>query len=81
MSWKTIIKEYEGSAEQQKHFEEMDKIKALLEEGDTHEAFDLAMRLLGQFTDGFFGDIHDIIRKEVGEKGLRDIIEGIAFGY
>ena len=81
MSWKEVIKEYEGSIEQQKHFETMDKIRALLEEGDTSNALDLAMRLLGQFTDGFFGDIHDIIRKEVGEDGLRDIIEGIAFGY
>jgi hypothetical protein len=81
MSWKEVIKEYEGSIEEQKHIETMDKIRALLEEGDTSNALDLAMRLLGQFTDGFFGDIHDIIRKEVGEEGLRDIIEGIAFGY
>jgi len=81
MSWKEVIKEYEGSIEEQKHIETMDKIRALLEEGDTSNALDLAMRLLGQFTDGFFGDIHDIIRKEVGEEGLRDIIEGSAFGY
>ena len=81
MSWKEVIKEYEGSIEQQKHNETRDKIRALLEEEDTHEALDLSMKLLGQFTDGFFGDIHDIIRKEVGEDGLRRIIEGIAFGY
>ena len=57
------------------------KIRVMLEENDTMGALDLAMRTLGNFTDGFFGDIHDIIRKEVGEEGLKGIIEGIAFGY
>jgi len=75
--WKDVIKE-EGRIDYSKI---QDEIRAMLEENDTMGALDLAMRTLGKFTDGFFGDIHDIIRKEVGEEGLRDIIEGIAFGY
>ena len=74
MTWKENIKK-------KNYAEIQDKIEAMLEENDTLSALDLAMRTLGGFTDGFFGDIHDIIRKEVGEKGLKNMIEAIAFGY
>ena len=55
MTWKENIKK-------KNYAEIQDKIEAMLEENDTLSALDLAMRTLGGFTDGFFGDIHDIIR-------------------
>jgi hypothetical protein len=75
--WKDVIKE-EGRTDYSKI---QDEVRAMLEENDTMGALDLAMRTLGKFTDGFFGDIHDIIRKEVGEEGLLNIIDGITEGY
>jgi hypothetical protein len=78
MSWKKEIqKKYEGRTDYSKI---QDEIKDMLKENDTSGALDLAMRTLGRFTDGFFGDIHDIILAQVGEEGLRDLIEQIAFG-
>tara|TARA_R100000406_G_C3093048_1_gene119974 strand:- start:473 stop:706 length:234 start_codon:yes stop_codon:yes gene_type:complete len=77
MTWKNDIKKKKES----KYEEVKRDIKDALEENDTMEAFDLAMRTLGDFSDGFFGDIHDIVRKELGDEGLIDLIEAIAFGF